>query len=310
MKTLQIALITSLLFGGVFSSAFAHGGISKPTAKKPAAHSSRHHSKKPHLYGRRPNGSYVDLREHFPGSHFGIADDDNLSVVVVNLITTQRPNKGAVSSNSRIYQPVTRAMLSAARQPKSVGPDFVPYTGGKGNILTVGFKEWFSATPAEAPQWVGTFGLTHSVGIAIVSKQAGQVVRVGVAHVDMNTLLAHENSLEFFTQSREFGVDETDVFLFSEKGDEPLITQIQEQFQYSNLPNPRYIVRTDNIGQFAVNTQTGEVSTEITFPTDVRWTDQDELRFNYQIMNILTPAPLAPSPLQKEISLQRAQAAQ
>lgn len=307
MKTLQIALITSLLCGGVFSPAFAQRGISKPPTKKPVVHSSKHYSKKPHLYGRQSNGSYVELREHFPGSRFGIADDDNLSFVMVNLITNQRPyetvEKTALPSKNKIYRHITRSMLAAAPQPQAVAPEFVPYTGGKGNIITIGFKEWFSATPAEAPQWVGTFGLTHSVGVAVISKRAGRVVRVSVAHVDMNTLLAHEKSLEFFTQNYELDADQTDIFLLSEKGDEALVTQLREQFHCLHLPNSRYFVRTDNVGQFAVNTQTGQISTEITFPTDAKWTEQDELRFNYQVMHILTPAPLAPSPLQQTISL-------
>ncbi len=314
MKTLQIALISSLLCSGVFSSAFAQHGIGKPTAKKPVVHSSHHHSKRPRLYGRKSNGSYVELREHFAGSRFGIADDDNLSFVVVNFITTQRPDEPVAQKTlvpkNLVYRQVSRKALAATQQNQAPAPDFVPYTGGKGNIRMVGFKEWFSATPAEAPQWVGTFGLTHSVGVAVVSKRGGQVVRVSVAHVDMNTVLAHENSWEFFAQSNEFGAEQTDIFLLSEKGDEALVTQLRERFQYLNLPNPRYVIRTDHAGQFAVNTQTGEVSTEITFPTDVRWTDQDELRFNYQIMNILTPNPLTPSPLQQAVSSQRAQAAQ
>lgn len=317
MRKLYITLGTAVLLCGAFSSAAAQRQlpIRKGGFRTPANQVATGSFSSPI--------THVGVRQTFP--NVVILDDENLTIAPRNFLSNAR-NAAQVRTLDPMHSVVNKA---AVERQALTAPQFVPYDGN--GICPLNMKEFFSAAPAEAPQWVGTFGLSQGVGVAIVSKQGSRVLRTSVAYIDSRTEIGAGKSEEFFQQAVDKNATDVDVYLLANTSNsvpnkyadnfsdptkvrpvnnspEEIVRQVKASLAaFSRLP-VRYHEKLSGVSQFAVNTQTGQISNEISFPRDFKWTEVDELHFNQSIRNALTPAELSPSPAMRGIMLQRTHA--
>ncbi|WP_428048794.1 hypothetical protein [Candidatus Avelusimicrobium caledoniensis] len=314
MRKLYITLGTAVLLCGTFSSAAAQGkvsifrgGVRTPVRKLVAGP------------GSSPV-THVGIREVFP--NVVILDDENLTIATRDFLSN-----AATPSKVRTLDPM-RPLVNATAVAEQIAavPHFVPYDGN--GISPLNMKEFLSATPAEAPQWVGAFGLTQGVGVVIISKQGPRVLRTSVAYIDSRTEIGSGKSEGFFQQAVDKNATDVDVYLLANNSNtapkkyadnysdpakvrpvsnspDEIVRQVKGYLASFSRPSIHYYEKLSGVSQFAVNTQTGLLSNGVSFPRDFRWTDVDELHFNQSIRNALVPAELSPSPAMRGIILQR-----
>jgi len=314
MKKLYTTLSTAVLLCGVVSSAAAQrlpipkGGSLATSARRAVSGAVSSPLK------------HVGIRQSFPG--VVILDDENLTIATQDFLAN-----AASAAQVRTLDPM-RSVVNAAALEERVAllPRFAPYDGA--GVCPLSMKEFFSATPAQSPRWVGTFGLNQGVGVVIVSQQGPRVLRTSVAYIDGRTEIGAGKSEEFFQQAVDKNATSVDVYLLANNSTtatkkyadnysdpakvrpvsnspEEIVRQVKAHLASFSGKPIRYYEKLNGVSQFAVNTQNGRVSDDVSFPRDFKWTELDELHFNQSISNALMPAELLPSPAMRSILLHR-----
>ena len=113
------------------------------------------------------------------------------------------------------------------------------------------------------PEFIGTYGMGPSIGVAIISKdKEGKVNRVGLTHIDALTKL---ESLGGFVDQASKDADSVDVVMVSSENHREQAREILKQI----LINPKLaekanvVAELDGSTSFAVNTLTGSVYKDI-----------------------------------------------
>lgn len=330
MKTLHKTLGTVVLLGTVSISAYAQTNlveeaargletVSKVTKEMPNAVRNT-------LTRSIWEAQTTQYREIFPDMGVGIRNNEELTVAPLDFVRSSAGD-AVVRDFEQADKLIAVKAGSEARVKAMLAPKFVPFEPSQ-KVSLVGMKEFFSATPAQSPRWVGLFGLNQCVGVAIVSKQGPRVLRVSVAHVDGRTQIGEGQSDTFFKQAVDPRATTVDVYLLADnhKGLEApqaenysnpdwngtetmspwqIVRQIKERLEPFSARNIRYHEQLAGVPQFAVNTATGQLSMDVAFPRDLNWTPENEIHFNRGLSNVLVPAELAPSPAMEAVSLRQ-----
>ena len=265
------------------------------------------------------------FREVFPEIGVGIRDNEELTVTPLNFLRSGAHDKAVKGMPLIQMQAAARGNVSPA-QLRETKPVFVPFDNAQ-KVSYVGVKEYFSATPEESPAWVGTYGLKQCVGLVIVSKQGTRVLRTSVAYINGKTEIALGQSKQFFAQAIDKHATTLEVYFLADNrtsrleahadnysdpervsawnSPNQIVKQIKDHLVSFSNHDIHYYEQLNGVSQFAVNTATGRVSTEVSYPRDFNWTDQDELHFNQSISSLLHPAELSPSPIMQDIIQRR-----
>lgn len=176
---------------------------------------------------------------------------------------------------------------------RSQEPSFAVFPGDA-KIELVSMREFFVAGPADGVPYAGTFGLGPCIGVIVVGRKAGgEIVRVGLAHIDAICNVAESNA--FFWQALE-GADEADVYLLASQGDAKTALKVREKleqvssFQKVSLT---YFVDLRGPSQIAVNVNTGEVYNQFDIFNDAVQSKEELDRDARQLILVVgTPSPL------------------
>ena len=165
------------------------------------------------------------------------------------------------------------------------------YNGNK--VFAVGMREELILDTGKQPEFIGTYGMGPSIGVAIISKdKEGKVNRVGLTHIDALTKL---ESLGGFVDQASKDADTVDVVMVSSENHREQAREILKQI----LINPKLAEKANVVAQldgstsFAVNTLTGSVYKDIPMQAFI----QDHL-LNPLVKKILKkPGAINKSPL-------------
>ena len=166
------------------------------------------------------------------------------------------------------------------------------YYGNK--VFNVNMREELILETGKQPEFIGTYGLGPCIGVAIISKdKAGNVIRVGLTHIDALTDL---KSLKGFVDRSIGGADSVDIVMVSSGNEREQARNILKQiFENPDVKAKANVVaELDGPTSFAVNTKTGSVYKEI--PTSAFISD-DHRSFSVIEMICSIPGPIRRSPL-------------
>jgi len=162
----------------------------------------------------------------------------------------------------------------------------------RNKVFAVSMREELVLDSINHPEFIGTYGMGPCIGVAIISKKAGKVNRVGLTHIDALTEL---KSLSGFVYRSTQDADDVGIVMISSGNQREQARKILKQILINpELRNKAKIVsELDGSSSFAVNTLTGSIYKDIPMTSFV----EDDALHPVEAMMLGMPGYLRRSPL-------------
>jgi hypothetical protein len=162
--------------------------------------------------------------------------------------------------------------------------DFLFFPHDK-KILTVNMGEGLVVPSTAKERYIGTFGLGPCIGLALIGKKNGKVVRVALAHVDaMRDIQA---SSPFFYRAMH-GLNEVEVSLVASQGSvETTLKIIKKIFSMADESQKiEYKADLTGSSDLVINVKTGQLYKGLIFPDDFKETKEELNRILIAVQSI------------------------
>lgn len=217
-------------------------------------------------------------------------------------------NSGVSAEASRYREEWFAAQKSIEEFAKTTQvPSFVVFPRD-GKIEIVNMREFLVARQTEGVSYAGTYGVASCIGVVIVGRKDGQVVRTGLAHID--AMCDVEKSGAFFYQVLE-GAEAADVYLLASQGDAGTALRIIKRLnQVSSNQEQKigltYFMDLNGPSTIAVNINTGEVYNQFNIYDDAVQSREEQKKAAKSLpFRTMMRSPLNPSEGMKHIFRKR-----
>lgn len=171
---------------------------------------------------------------------------------------TDKLGQAALRGNYALEHALSQRIVLHAIQPRGIV--YIPFL--KSDLVAyVGPRQWVLGAPEELPQWVGLLDMQEAVGVIILVKRDGKVIRAGITMVDAQTDLEH--SADFFHSATEVSAnDRTEVYIVSKSAPLPQLQRLVQFIRGISPDETLYFMDLQNPGRVALHAPVGTLSTD------------------------------------------------